>query len=377
MLFGTAHAILLNNLSTRENMQHTYFPILFLPLASCFTATAATPEENETENNEETDETDDETEEVEEEEIIGTPVTFSLTGAEGSKIGLVRVVFGDDGPEFTDATTLSSELGSESTFTFGVETPDASELSALIPEDDTAIGMWAPFLFQDSNGDDVYNDGETINGFTLTWLVYATEDIPDYNVTAGWGALEMTFTEESSTPGYLDDIPLNGNLTPVDSLTIGGSYDTSLGDRRIAFVASDTEDETDFPLRMYDEVINDPWTITFSGTPSDEYFMNDEDGAQMIVASAMVYVDVNDNDSLDMADVYTSLVTVCNESSGAPQPIAVMYTLPQTDLTTAMYAGMYGLNPGWSIMSSNDSEPYFLSDSERNNLVISENCVFQ
>jgi hypothetical protein len=78
-----------------------------------------------------------------------------------------------------------------------------------------------------------------------------------------------------------------------------------------------------------------------------------------------------------MVDVYTSVVTVCYESAGTLQPIAVMYTLPQTDFETAMYAGVSGLNFGWSIMSGSEDEIYFLSESERTNLVINENCVYE
>jgi hypothetical protein len=268
-------------------------------------------------------------------------------------------------------------MSSESSFTFGLETPEASELSALIPEIDAALGFWAPFLFEDINGDDVYNDGEIITGFTNTWLVYTTQDIPDFYVTEGWNALEMTFTEEPATPVALDNIPLSGNFTPVESITIGGSYDTALGNRRIAFIAADTSDENDFPLTMSDIAATDPWTATFSETPSEEYYMESEEDSPTVVASAMVYTDVNGNGSFDMTDIYASVLSVCYTGLTTPKPIAAVYTFPVTDFTTAMYANLYGLNIGWSIAVDNNSEPMILSDEELNNLVIDENCVFE
>ena len=198
------------------------------------------------------------------------------------KIGLVQIdlVGGDepvdtaepqdDGPRFLDTQVVSPELGSENSFAHPLETPDESMLFAIDPDVTARLGMWAPFLFEDANGDGQYNDGETIGGFSTSWLVYSTEAITAYNISEGWGVLLMTFSEDIPMVGDLTNIPLEGTMGVTETLTIGGSYDTSIGDRQIAFVAAQTMDST---VEMMAEIpATDPWTVTFSGTPPAHFF---------------------------------------------------------------------------------------------------------
>ena len=95
------------------------------------TDTGAEEEETDT-GAEETDTGTEEETESEEEEIIGTPVTFDLTDAEGMKIGLLRIQFSDDGIEFDDNKVVTSELGAVTSHTIGVEDPADEELLSLI-----------------------------------------------------------------------------------------------------------------------------------------------------------------------------------------------------------------------------------------------------
>ena len=70
----------------------------------------------------------------------------------------------------------------------------------------------------------------------------------------------MTFSEDIPMVGDLTNIPLEVRWCGRDS-TIGGSYDTSIGDRQIAFVAAQTMDST---VEMMADLPTDPWTVTFS-----------------------------------------------------------------------------------------------------------------
>ena len=121
---------------------------LLIGLLSCV------DKESETEDTSiEVEETD--TEETDSDSIVGTPIALNLTGATGMKIGLVKVEFpqddgtedtgeeSDDSFQFVDISTLSPELTKETTFTFGVETPEDYELAAIIPETSTLIGFGA------------------------------------------------------------------------------------------------------------------------------------------------------------------------------------------------------------------------------------------
>ena len=334
-----------------------------------------------------TDETDTDTGDT----IIGTPITLALTGGSGMKIGLVQVVFpqddgsdtgedGDDGPEFRNSRVLSSELTNETTFTFGVETPEDSELDAIIPGADTLMGLWAPFLFEDSNGDDEYNEGEAIAGFSMTWLVYSTADIPEYTVSSGWGALEMTFTEEPPTAGDITNIPLAANLQAANSITIGGSYDTSLGDRRIAIAAAATFEST-FET-MEDIVASDPWTLTLSGVPAENHFMDLDSATAMAMGVGLVYEDFNGSGAFELDDLYNPNAftpSICYDGMGGMglQPVSIVYSQAPTDMLTAMYSGMYGLGVGWSVMISMEDVPIVITGNDLNNLIIDENCMLE
>ena len=276
-------------------------------------------------------------------------------------------------------TTLSPELTNETTFTFGVETPEDSKLASMIPETSTLIGFWTPFLFNDSNGDDEYNEGEAIAGFSMTWLVYSTMDVPEFNITSGWGALEMTFTEEPPTPGDITNMPLTANLQVAETLTIGGTYDSSLGNRRIAIAASATFETT--LETMADIDASDPWTLTLEGVPPDNHFMDDEgsDATPMALGTGLVYEDLNDSGALEVEDFYNSasaIYSICHDSMGnmAAQPVSIVYSREPTDFTTAMYYGMYGLGVGWSVLISESDVPMVITGAELNNLIIDANC---
>lgn len=325
------------------------------------------------------------------EEPTGPQATFQLSEASGMKIGLVQIDFSeddgpidtaepqDDGPRFLDSQVVSSELSGETSYAYPLETPDDSILFEVDPNITARLGMWAPFLFADVNGNDQYDEGEVIGGFSDNWLVYSTEAIPAFNVSEGWGVILMTFSEEVPVAGDIDNIPLEGTMGVTDSLTIGGSYDTSLGDRQIAFIAAETMDST--VETMGQIAASDPWTITFSGTPPAHFFPESE-STEFVSATSLplVYEDANGNGQFDMEEAWSSSVlSVCyNSTAGAdPQIVSVIYSSPITDLRTAMSAGMYGLSAGWQAMTIANDVPIFLSETERNNLVIDANCVLE
>ena len=337
--------------------------------------------EEETDTSSETEEeTDTGTEEEEEEEIVGTPVTFDLSDAEGMKIGLLRVQFTDDGIEFDDNKVVTSELGDVTSHTIGVEDPSTEELSALIPENETLIGMWAPYLFQDSNGDNTFNEGEIIGGIGRTWLVYSTGDIAEFNVTEGWNALQMTFTEEPPIQKDINSVQLEANILENDSITIGGSYDTTLGERRIAIAAVATFETGEYET-MFDDAATDPWSLTLSGVPAENHFLNSED-FQGAMGAAMVYEDVNNSGAFDMIDAMSqsSVYSICFDPQNGmtPKPISILYVPAPTTLTEAMTAGVYGIGSGWVVMvQTNSDTPYFPTPEEYNNMVIDADCVIE
>lgn len=355
-----------------------YMLLMLLACGEDKTTTEETEETIDSDSGQETDTADDTGTENDTGEITGTPVTFALSDAEGMKIGLLRVAFTDDGIDIVDNQVVSNELGSETSFTIGVETPAEDELSPLIPENNTLIGMWVPYLFADSNGNDTFDEGEAIGGIGKTWLTYATADVPGYTITQGWSALEMTFSEDPPIAKDLENVQLDANLIPGD-ITIGGSYDTTLGDRRIAIVAAVTFESQQLES-MFDEVATDPWSITLSGVPADNHFSQEED-FQGAVGAAIVYADMNNNGTFEGAELMgDSLpVTICYDGMGGmePRPVTILYYPSPSDLTDALNASIYGIGAGWIVVVDIDSEPYFPSPDEYNNMVIDANCVIE
>jgi hypothetical protein len=204
-------------------------------------------------------------------------------------------------------------------------------------------------------------------------------DIAQFNVNEGWNALEMTFTEEVPRSADLSSIPLSQNLMATDSVTIGGSYDTSLGDRRIAVIASATL-ETDIEV-MVDSVVSDPWSLTFDGAPPEHHFIDFDSTSSIAPAVAVAYQDLNGSGTFDLEEMFadTFALTLCYDGNDgmAPQPISIVYSKEPTDFQTAMYSGLYGMGSGWSILVSNDDGPVRITGEALNNMVINSDCILE
>ena len=173
--------------------------------------------------------------------------------------------------------------------------------------------------------------------------------------------------------GDIDNVPLEGTMGVTDTLTIGGSYDTSIGDRRIAFVAAQTMDST---VEMMAEVpATDPWTVTFSGTPPAHFFPDDPNFASA-TSIPLVYEDTNGDGQFDMTEAWSAGVCLFVHQHHTTSCLCDLY-ISLYELEAAMGASMYGLSAGWAAMTIANDAPIFLSESERNSLVIDANCVLE
>ena len=132
---------------------------------------------------------------------------------------------------------------------------------------------------------------------------------------------------------------------------------------------------------MFDEAATDPWSLTLSGVPAENHFLNSED-FQGAMGAAMVYEDVNNSGAFDMIDAMSqsSVYSICFDPQNGmtPKPISILYVPAPTTLTEAMTAGVYGIGSGWVVMvQTNSDTPYFPTPEEYNNMVIDADCVIE
>ena len=133
---------------------------------------------------------------------------------------------------------------------------------------------------------------------------------------------------------------------------------------------------------MEDIVASDPWTLTLSGVPANNHFMDLDSATAMAMGVGLVYEDYNESGAFEIEDLYNPssfTPSICYDGIGGMglQPVSIVYSQAPTDMTTAMYSGLYGLGVGWSVMISIDDVPMAITGSDLNNLVIDENCLLE
>ena len=106
-----------------------------------------------------TTETGTETE-TETETEAQTDFVLQVSGADGMKAGLVQIYLVEDGPPpLGDSITVSGVLSAEDqAVEIAIGTPDASSLGDF--EDGVAGALWVPFLFNDANENDAFDESK-------------------------------------------------------------------------------------------------------------------------------------------------------------------------------------------------------------------------
>ena len=111
--------------------------------------------------------------------------------------------------------------------------------------------------------------------------------------------------------------------------------------------------------------------MTFSGTPP-AHFSDDTD----FRPPPVWYMRIQTGGQFDMTTWSAGVLSVVPIHQVRRRRLSPDYTSPST-VYNAMGASMYGLSAGWAAMIIENDAPIFLSETERNNLVIDVNCVLE
>lgn len=318
----------------------------------------------------------------------GTELTFVLSGnTDDTVLTLTRIRFSDSNDEPTFGDVLASAPVSGATVS--VTPPVPNDLDEVDPTNAPGLmgAFFLPALSSDDNGNGAYDDGEPFVGIGLSLPTYFSGPIPaswtSVGVVEGWNALEFDFDSTNggvTAVGDVSAIPLDTNLWPVSSITIGGTYGgtVKVDGLRLAllpYAAFHAGSLSGFMI-LEDEALTETWTLSVDGEPPANHFLSSVDWLSEIAGELPVaYKDQDDSEDLTDGDQW--LYLACSGSDA----VALFYTPELTDRLAALYYAMSGAATGWSAWAfspgGNHEAPTALSSSEANRLVISSDCVDQ
>ncbi len=287
----------------------------------------------------------------------GTPVTFLLDGEwGGTTLAGTRFYFRDSG-DVVMGDGLFSAPAVAAELSIGV--PDPTDLEPLpdLPGVDYAVVMVS--LHQDEDGDG-YPADEAITGIGRFWMVFLAGDeatITSYFRAPGWNVLRTDVLDGTYA---LDKIGLSTNLLENESISAAGAFSGSDPVEGLGIAAIPQAESVS--SIVYDAPMSDPWSVTLSGTPPTDHFVDMGDGNVIALEFLLVYSDTDNSDSVSEGDL--PLHVVCDD---AGDTISLIYLPEVTELATGLSYVEQGLTPGWVgavIPADGMSGPTILAESE-------------
>ncbi len=308
-------------------------------------------------------------------DVETTTLTFAL---EGEYAGSTLELTWFDPWTAEDFETGETLDGGEAEASTAVAVPTPSEDELVIP----SPGDWPDFQVA-AYLPSLYADG-AYTGVGMTWPVYAL-NVPDEllmaGVVEGWNALQMEMESGDFELHDIGAIPLEAGLVPVNSATVGGTYD---GDLPLEAQGLLLAPMMAFETGVLDEVLYDEapltreWEISVEGAPPAAHFAADEE-AGLTLAPEIPLSYLDQDTSGDFTDGDAPVYLACHED----QMAMLIYIAPPEELLTAYYMqawyGAYGLNVGWwgGTMHPITEEPVGLSREELQNLSLSGDCSME
>lgn len=307
-------------------------------------------------------------------------LTFDIDGdATGATLGLLATTMTSGQPPTFGGTFASAPVDGTQV-EVQVTNPAADELQELDGEiyPGWMVGLYLPILFDDANGDGAYDDGtETITGAGTVWVLYSTGEVPDdlasVGVEDGWNSIEFPSEDGAPVTYPTDAIPISVNLVPVESVTLGGTYDGSTpeSELRLAVIPAGPPSTDGTVATLYDQTFETPWSVTIDEPPPDDLLSTTEDSAvESAVVMPVGYIDEDGSGSFTSDD--QPVAFACDGTALA----MMLYQSPPTSLAAALELVLSGAAPGWSaVASSEGAPPEPLDTSTATSLSLSEACA--
>jgi hypothetical protein len=189
-------------------------------------------------------------------------------------------------------------------------------------------------------------------GIGRVWPAYVQGTIParyaDEGVVAGWNVIEPSFDgSDAFTVRDPKAIPLAADLWPVETATLGGTWDlvTDPSIARVALVPFQFLAGGTVTSILVDEIAADPWEVTVSGAPPADHVFP---GASKKLPSEwafeflLAYIDVDGSEDPSLAGD-TILGSACVDDMIG----TLLYLAPTDDLEDAFGLSVMGLQTGW------------------------------
>lgn len=290
-------------------------------------------------------------------EPTGTPVTFLLDGEwGGTTLSGTRFYF-DNSNSLILGDGLFSALATSAELSVGV--PDPTDLEPLpdIPGVDFAVFLVS--LHQDEDGDGFPAD-EVITGIGRFWMVFLAGDesaIAGAFLEPGWNVLRTDVPDDIFP---LDGIELSTNLLENESISAAGAYSGAEPVDGLGMAAIPQAEPVS--SIVYDAPMTNPWSVTLSGIPPTDHFVDVGDGNVIALEFLLVYADNDNSNGVSEGD--QGLHVVCDD---AGDTISLIYLPEVTDLALGLTYVDQGLTAGWVgavIPADGMSGPTILAESE-------------
>ena len=262
---------------------------------------------------------------------------------EGASLTLTWVEFGEEELNVGDA--IASESADATLVEFYLPAPASDELIPVDPNSSLAFAFYAPALHIDSDEDGVVDDGETILGVGMQWLLYSNMEVPDWGLEFGWNSIILG--EEMPRSPF--EVPVEQNMLPDNKIKFGGELDVENEDLkwRAALVSWNAINGLPVADMLDDTKAESDWEIEVEEAPPADHIVQGQNmGADLSFEMIVGYVDENENKQLDGEDTWGA--SACYDG----HDVFALHVGEPDGLVAAISFALQELTPGWYLMES-------------------------
>ena len=152
---------------------------------------------------------------------------------------------------------------------------------------------------------------------------------------------------------------------------MAGTADETGTKTRLALIPNPMLEGESVNKLLWDESLENTWAIELNGPPDDDHYtiVDDETGTAYAFEIPIGYKDMDN--SYDLSDGDIPYAGACIGDI----IIGLIYAPAPTDIETAFWAAVQGLQTGWmGSTMSDDEEPDLLEEFEMQDLELSSDC---
>ncbi len=260
-----------------------------------------------------------------------------------------------------------------------LEEPDDSDLISLADDGwpDTWIAIYYGSLFVDDDGDTELSGDESYRGLGLHTPVFVKGEMvdgwEDIGIQEGWNVLRNRQTDGEPYVMDTQQILIDENALPVESIELGGDLASDVADPGLAVVSAATLFAGQYLTPLVDgPASGSTWSVELDGAPDPDHIQEWESaGLEFAYEFPLLYADNDGNDFVSEGDEGIGLA--CTEDG---IPAAAIWIPPAEDLTILLAVLNAGFDFGWSAVSVGD-EWTRLDDSELDELSMGTDCSLE